>query len=148
MTGRKPRHLAVQPSEAVHPRQLSLVWPGVCGSAAVSIRVTDLPISLSGGPMYQPAARSLLTNIKSHRGVNMARSHIRLVVPRDQIALGAVGLLVMFAGGWFFWYFAVRPHHPSSYSLFEIAIMPVGLLVIGMLCLLAAAGEFTGTRSR
>jgi len=68
----------------------------------------------------------------------MARSQIRLMVPRDQIALGAVGLLVMFAGGWFVWYFAIRPHHPSSYSLFEIAILPVGLLVIGMLCLLAA----------
>jgi drug/metabolite transporter (DMT)-like permease len=78
----------------------------------------------------------------------MARSHIRLVVPRDQIALGAVGLLAMFAGGWLFWYFAVRPHHPSSYSLFEIAILPVGLLVIGMLCLLAAVGQFTGTRLR
>ena len=71
-------------------------------------------------------------------GINMARSQIRLMVPRDQIALGAVGLLVMFAGGWFVWYFAIRPHHPSSYSLFEIAILPVGLLVIGMLCLLAA----------
>jgi drug/metabolite transporter (DMT)-like permease len=74
----------------------------------------------------------------------MARSHIRLVVLRDQIALGAVGLLVMFAGGLLLWYFAVRPHHPSSYSLFDIAILPVGLLVIGMLCLLAAVGEFTG----
>ena len=98
--------------------------------------------------MYQPGARSLLTHIKSHRGVNMARSHIRLVVPREQIALGAAGLLVMFAGGWLFWYFAVRPHHPSSYSLFEMAILPVGLLVIGVLCLLAAVGEFTGSRSR
>jgi len=98
--------------------------------------------------MYQPGARSLLTNIKSHRGVNMARSHIRLVVPREQIALGAAGLLVMFAGGWLFWYFAVRPHHPSSYSLFEMAILPVGLLVIGVLCLLAAVGQFTGTRLR
>jgi hypothetical protein len=68
----------------------------------------------------------------------MARSHIRLMVPRDQIALGAAGLLVMSAGGWLFWYFAVRPHHPSSYSLFEIAILPVGLLAIGILCLLAA----------
>jgi hypothetical protein len=54
----------------------------------------------------------------------------------------------MFAGGWLFWYFAVRPHHPSSYSLFEMAILPVGLLVIGMLCLLAGVGEFTGTRLR
>ena len=78
----------------------------------------------------------------------MGRSHIRPMVPRDQIALGAVSLLVMFAGGWLFWYFAVRPHHPSSYSLFEIAILPVGLLVIGMLCLLAAVGEFTGPRLR
>jgi hypothetical protein len=69
----------------------------------------------------------------------MARSQIRLMVPRDQIALGAVGLLVMFAGGWLFWYFAVRPHHPSSYSLFEIAILPVGLLAIGILCVLVAA---------
>jgi drug/metabolite transporter (DMT)-like permease len=79
----------------------------------------------------------------------MARIHTRsLMVRRDQIALGAVGLLVMFAGGWLFWYFAVRPHHPNSYSLFEIAILPVGLLVTGMLCLLAAVGEFTGTRLR
>ena len=78
----------------------------------------------------------------------MARSHIRLVVPREQIALGAAGLLVMFTGGWLFWYFAVRPHHPSSYSLFEMAILPVGLLVIGVLCLLAAVGQFTGTRLR
>jgi hypothetical protein len=68
----------------------------------------------------------------------MARSHIRLMAPRDQIALGGAGLLVMFAGGWLFWYFAVRPHHPSSYSLFDIAILPVGLLTTGMLCLLAA----------
>jgi len=78
----------------------------------------------------------------------MARSHIRLVVPREQIALGAAGLLVMFAGGWLFWYFAVRPHHPSSYSLFEMAILPVGLLVIGVLCLLAAVGAFTSSRLR
>jgi drug/metabolite transporter (DMT)-like permease len=68
----------------------------------------------------------------------MARSQIRLMAPRDQIALGAAGLLVMFAGGWLFWYFAVRPHHPSSYSLFEIAILPVGLLAIGIVCVLAA----------
>ena len=81
-------------------------------------------------------------------GVNMARRHIRLTVRGDQIALGAVGLLVMFAGGWLVWYFAVRPRHPSSYSLMEIAILPVGLLVIGVLCLLAAVGQFTGTRLR
>jgi hypothetical protein len=60
------------------------------------------------------------------------------MVPRGQIALGGVGLLVMFAGGWLFWYFAVRPHHPSSYSLVEIALLPVGLLAIGILCVLAA----------
>ena len=76
----------------------------------------------------------------------MARSHIRLMA--GQIALGAVGLLAMFAGVWLFWYFAIRPRHPSSYSLFDIAILPVALLVIGMLCLLAAVGEFTGTRWR
>jgi len=98
--------------------------------------------------MYQPGAGSLLTITKSHMGVNMAHSHIRPRAPRDQIALGAAGLLVMFTGGWLFWYFAVRPHHPSSYSLFEMAILPVGLLVIGMLCLLAGVGEFSGTRLR
>ena len=78
----------------------------------------------------------------------MARSHIRLMAPKDQIALGAVGLLLMFAGAWLFWYFAIRPRHPSSYSLFDIAILPTGLLVIGMLCLLAAARELPGTRLR
>jgi len=76
----------------------------------------------------------------------MARSHIRLMA--GQIALGAAGLLVMFAGGWLFWYFAIRPRHPSSYSLFDIAILPVALLVIGMLCLLAAVRELPGTRLR
>ena len=76
----------------------------------------------------------------------MARSHIRPMV--GQIALGAAGLLVMFAGGWLFWYFAIRTRHPSSYSLFDIAILPVALLVIGMLCLLAGVGEFSGTRLR
>jgi hypothetical protein len=65
------------------------------------------------------------------------------MVRKHQIALGAIGLVVMFAGGWLFWYFAVRPHHPSPYSLFEIAIVPLGLLIIGMLCLLAAVGAFT-----
>jgi hypothetical protein len=66
----------------------------------------------------------------------------------DRIALGAVGLVVVFAGSWLFWYFAIRPHHPSPYSLFEIAIVPLGLLVIGALCLLAAVGAFTGAWSR
>ena len=98
--------------------------------------------------MYQPGAGSLLTITKSHMGVNMAHSHIRPRAPRDQIALGAAGLLVMFTGGWLFWYFAIRPRHPSSYSLFDIAILPVALLVIGMLCLLAAARELPGTRLR
>ena len=74
----------------------------------------------------------------------MARSHIRLMA--GQIALGAVGLLAMFAGVWLFWYFAIRPRHPSSYSLFDIAILPVALLVIGMLCLLAVVRELPGTR--
>jgi hypothetical protein len=63
-----------------------------------------------------------------------------------QIVIGAIGLVVMFAGVWLFWYFAVRPHHPSPYSLFEIAIVPLGLLVIGLLCLLAAVGAFTDAR--
>jgi drug/metabolite transporter (DMT)-like permease len=98
--------------------------------------------------MYQPDARHLLTKTKSHLGVNMAHRNIGRKVPVDRIALGAAGLLVMFAGGWLFWYFAVRPHHPSSYSLLEIAILPLGLLVIGVLCLLAAVGEFTSTRLR
>jgi drug/metabolite transporter (DMT)-like permease len=63
-----------------------------------------------------------------------------------QIAFGAIGVVVMFAGGWLFWYFAVRPHHPSPYSLFEIVIVPLALLVMGILCLLAAVGAFTDAR--
>ena len=54
----------------------------------------------------------------------------------------------MFFGGWLLWYFAIRPHHPSSYSLFQIAILPTALFVIGIFCLLAAVGAFTDTRLR
>src|SRR5262245_66495516 len=100
MTGRKPRHLGVQPGEAVHPPPTEPGMACGCGSAAVSSRVTDLPISLSGRPMYKPGAGSLLTNIKSHRGGNMDRSHIRLVVPRDKMALAAVGLRGGFGVGY------------------------------------------------
>src|SRR5262245_41921613 len=75
MTGRKPRHLGVQPGEAVHPppAEPGMAWG--CGSAAVPNRVTDLPISLSGRPMYKPGARSLLTNIRSERGQHGPQPH-------------------------------------------------------------------------
>jgi drug/metabolite transporter (DMT)-like permease len=62
--------------------------------------------------------------------------------------LGVAGIAAIFFGGWLLWYFAIRPHHPSSYSLFQIAILPIVLFVIGIFCLLAAVGAFTDTRLR
>jgi drug/metabolite transporter (DMT)-like permease len=67
---------------------------------------------------------------------------------KNQFKLGVAGVAVMFFGGWLLWYFAIRPHHPSSYSLFQIAILPTALFVIGIFCLLAAVGAFTDTRLR
>lgn len=68
------------------------------------------------------------------------------MVRMHQIAFGAIGVVVMFAGGWLFWYYAIRPRHPSPYSLFEIVLVPLALLATGILCLLAAVGAFTDAR--
>jgi len=67
---------------------------------------------------------------------------------KSQFALGVAGLAAISFGGWLLWYFAIRPHHPSSYSIFQIAILPMILFVIGILCLLTAASAFTDTRLR
>jgi hypothetical protein len=57
--------------------------------------------------------------------------------------LAIAGVTTVVFGGWVFWYFTIRPpavHRPTHYNLFEISLLPTGLIVAGALLLLAAAG--------
>jgi hypothetical protein len=65
----------------------------------------------------------------------------------DQVMLAVAGLATVSLGGWLFWYYAIRPpraDRPTHYSLFEIAFLPTGLIVIGVFLLLAAGGASAG----
>jgi hypothetical protein len=65
----------------------------------------------------------------------------------DEFMLAIAGVTTIFFGSWVFWYFAIRPPaipRPTRYNLFEIALLPTGLIVAGVLLLLAAVGAFAG----
>lgn len=61
---------------------------------------------------------------------------------RFRVTVAVLGLVLAGLGGYLFWAFDIHARHPSSYSMWEIAILPTALVIGGVtLAVLAAGGD-------